>query len=76
MARITAENLKKSQTARGTLVTLQDTVARVSQKGSNRVSRLVAKLRQRQLELAMGGAVRDSARYADRARRVRGMFSV
>ena len=35
-----------------------------------RRSGLIARLRHRQLELALKGAVRESARFADRARRV------
>ncbi len=38
---------------------------------TTRTRRLVAKLRHRQLVLAVRGRVTDSARFADRARRVR-----
>lgn len=38
---------------------------------TQRAQRLLAKVRQRQLDLAMSGRVEDSARYAKRASRVR-----
>ncbi len=46
-----------------------------NQREANRAARLLAKVRARQLQLAVSGKVIDSARYAHLAQRVRRQLS-
>ena len=46
-----------------------------SQPGPSRVKKLIARARRRQLELARDGHVVESARYAERARRLFGLIA-
>jgi len=50
---------------------MQNTTPTIQTKADYRVQRVLARLRRKQLDLAIAGNVSDSARYAQRAWRVR-----